>query len=359
MDSIIGITKEDWFKLLKENHFLINARHTSKALVITYLSFINSKVKRQEDKRFGQEIEATQITHPPLFIVGHWRSGTTFLQNMMVHDPHFAYPNMFEVRNPHTFLSRAHLLEIRRKQNRTITRPTDNVMVSIDSPSEEEFAVGVMSLKTPLLGWVFPRRRSHYERYLTFDDVSEAEINEWRFWYEYYFKKLTLKYQKPLLLKSPVNTARIGLLLKLFPDARFVHIHRHPYDVYRSTSKMYRTAVANSAFQNGFTPDKPEYIIDHYTRMYDAFFRDKALIPADHFTEIAFEDLESNTIGTVEKIYSDLNLPGFEQTKEGIERYQKETGPYQKNKFKELDDDIKQRLAKAWHRSFEEWNYQK
>jgi hypothetical protein len=265
---------------------------------------------------------------------------------------------MFEVRNPHTFLSREHLLEIRKKQNRPMKRPTDNVVVAIDSPSEEEFAVGIMSLKTPILGWVFPRRRSHYERYLTFDDVPKEEIREWEYWLMHFLKKLTLKYHKPLLLKSPVNTARIGLLLKLFPDARFVHIHRNPYDVYRSTSKMYRTAVANSAFQNGFTPDEPEYIIDHYTRMYDAFFRDIELIPTGNFTEIAFENLESNTIETIEKIYSDLRLSGFEQTKEGIERYQKENGSYQKNKFQELDDALKQRLFKAWRRSFEQWNYQ-
>jgi len=359
MDSIIGITKENWLKLLKENHFSINVRHTSKALVITYLSFINSIVKKKEEQRFGPDIESTEITQPPLFIVGHWRSGTTFLQNMLIHDPQFAFTNMFEVRNPHTFLSREHLLEIRKKQVTSMKRPTDNVIVSVDSPSEEEFAVGIMSLKTPILGWVFPRNRSHYERYLTFDDVSEEELKEWEYWFIHYLKKLTLKYHKPLLLKSPVNTARIGLLLKLFPKARFVHIHRHPYDVYRSTSKMYRTAVANSALQQGFTPDKPEYIIEHYTRMYDAFFRDKTSIPHGQFSEIAFKDLESNTIETIEKIYSDLGLSGFEQTKKGIEQYQKENGTYQKNTFKELDDTFKQRLSKDWKRSFEQWGYSK
>jgi hypothetical protein len=33
---------------------------------------------------------------------------------------------------------------------------------------------------------------------------------------------------KPLLIKSPVHTARVRLLLKLFPKAKFIYIHRHP-----------------------------------------------------------------------------------------------------------------------------------
>lgn len=37
---------------------------------------------------------------------------------------------------------------------------------------------------------------------------------------------------KPLLIKSPVHTARIGLLLDMFPRARFVYIHRHPLQVW-------------------------------------------------------------------------------------------------------------------------------
>jgi hypothetical protein len=36
---------------------------------------------------------------------------------------------------------------------------------------------------------------------------------------------------KPLLIKSPVHTARIPLLLRLFPKAKFIYMHRNPYEV--------------------------------------------------------------------------------------------------------------------------------
>lgn len=41
-----------------------------------------------------------------------------------------------------------------------------------------------------------------------------------------------------LLIKSPVHTARVKLLLELFPDAQFIYIHRHPFDVFKSAVNM-------------------------------------------------------------------------------------------------------------------------
>lgn len=42
----------------------------------------------------------------------------------------------------------------------------------------------------------------------------------------------------PLLIKSPVHTARVRLVLGLFPRARFLYIHRDPYEVFQSAVHM-------------------------------------------------------------------------------------------------------------------------
>lgn len=36
---------------------------------------------------------------------------------------------------------------------------------------------------------------------------------------------------KPLLIKSPVHTARLRMWLSMFPKAKFIYIHRHPIEV--------------------------------------------------------------------------------------------------------------------------------
>jgi hypothetical protein len=97
-------------------------------------------------------------------------------------------------------------------------RPMDNVLVNRLSPAEEEFAIGIKTLMTPLLGWVFPKNADWYQRYLTFEEVEENDIQFWKDEYLLFLKKLTFRYKKRLLLKNPLNTARINLLLSLFPD---------------------------------------------------------------------------------------------------------------------------------------------
>src|SRR5207245_5469736 len=72
----------------------------------------------------------------------------------------------------------------------------------------------------------FPQRYEHYTRYLTFAGVPAAELEEWKRTMVWFLKKLTLRYRRPIVLKSPPHTARIRLLLELFPEARFVNIHR-------------------------------------------------------------------------------------------------------------------------------------
>ena len=108
-------------------------------------------------------------------------------------------------------------------------------------PQEDEFALNCLTQMSPLLGWTFPRRAAHYDRFLTFRDCAPAEIARWQTALHWFVQKLTYKHGRPLVLKSPCHTARIRLLLEVFPDAKFVHIHRNPYDVFHSSLHLLRT----------------------------------------------------------------------------------------------------------------------
>ncbi|RLD14795.1 sulfotransferase [candidate division KSB1 bacterium] len=357
MDSIIGILRKDWLELLKKNKFKISFSKIPQSLIITYLSGVNTKYKKREDALYGQAIEQTPVSEPPLFILGHWRSGTTFLQSILANDDRFASPKIYECRNPHTFLVRQNVFEKRVNKMKGHKRPTDNVVLSINSPGEEEFAVAVMSLKSPLFGWMFPKNRNFYERYLTFDSVTGEETNQWESAYMHFLKKLTFKYKKTLLLKSPVNTARVKHLIKLFPNAKFVHIHRHPYEVYRSTEKMYRTAVLTSSFQGNIHRDIQKDILDHYKRMHQAYFRDRVLIPEEQLLEIRYQDLDQQPLNTVRLIYEKLNLPSFEVASNRIGAYLDSLKNYKKNEHPPLPEPLKAQIQKEWEQSFSEWGY--
>ena len=151
-----GMTLGDWWSLLRRHRFAIDPPHWPRALVQTAVSASNSVSARIERGRFGRRIEATQV-QAPLFILGHYRSGTTHLHNLLALDPQFAAPTFFQVLNPHTFLTTerwaaplADRLVVRRRYQ-------DEVALGAGVPSEDEVALGTMTGLSPYLGWYFPR----------------------------------------------------------------------------------------------------------------------------------------------------------------------------------------------------------
>ena len=129
------------------------------------------------------------------------------------------------------------------------------------------------------------------------------------------------------MLKSPPHTARIRLLLEIFPEARFVHVHRHPYAVFQSTMHMLESIWPYWNIQTAGKHATPEARIDRvlstYRLMYDAFFEQRHLIPAGHFFELSYEELERDPTGSLRGLYSALNLPGIEQQVVAMQDYLK------------------------------------
>ena len=307
--------------------------------------------------RYGAQIEAARI-EPPLFILGHYRSGTTHVHNLLALDQQFAAPTFFQVLNPHTFLSNERWVAPVVDRLVVRRRYQDEMALGAGLPSEDEFATCAMTGLSPYMGWCFPGDGADYDRYLTFRDAQESEVVRWEHALTTFLKKLTVRYGRPLVLKSPPHTARIRRLLDLFPDARFVHIHRDPYVVFRSTRHMIRAAQPLYHLREGPLQDGDDRIITVYTEMYDAFFADRGLIPEGRLCEVAYEDLEREPVGVVRSIYEVLGLSGFEDLRPRLEGYLASIAGYRKNRHDELSEPLSRRIAHEWGRSFDEWWYE-
>jgi hypothetical protein len=233
----------------------------------------------------------------------------------------------------------------------------DGMALGPDTPQEDEFAMCVSCLRSPFLGMAsFPRRAEHYDRYLTFAGVAPQEVEEWKTAFDWFLRKLTVRHGRRLLLKSPTHTARIRLLLELFPDARFVHIHRDPYAVFKSTQHLFRSLWPINVLQEP-QPDTDERILRRYTTMYDAFLAERDLIPAGQYHEVAYQRLVADPLGQVREVYERLRLTGFERVRPDLERYAASLGDYRPNAHTELPPEQRERVRSAWQRSFDVWNY--
>jgi len=352
--GLSGCSLRQWLKVLRENSYSVDARYWPRAVVTTFNSVGNSFWHWRE-KRFHDEIENTPVPDP-LFVLGIWRSGTTHLHNLLVQDDRFAAPNLYQVMYPHTFLSTESFLAPFAGMFAGETRPMDNVRFSIsDDPQEDEFSLSPDG-HTFMNQCAFPRTGCHhYRRLLTFEGASPEDIELWKRKLLWFYRKLTLKYARPLVLKSPAHTGRIKTLLEMFPNAMFVHIHRDPHRVVQSTLFMMEQAFAFWCFQ------KPnitiEQVISDYGEIYDAFFEQRELIPSGNFCEIAYDDLVADPMTTLRDVYEQLSLPEFEHAESSLETYLASIANYKTNHLRPPHEEVRRKLVERAPRAFAEYGY--
>lgn len=355
--TLAGMKFSDCWRFYKDNRFAIAPRHLFRAGFTLANSLGNSSAAAKERRLFGDEIEQAEI--PPLvFILGHWRSGTTHLHNLLTLDSQFACPNFYQVTFPNGFLVTEKWLPKLMGFFLPSTRQLDAMSYGFQSPAEDEFALAHDSLISPYLWWAFPRDPTGYEEFLTLRIVSAEQLSAWKESLVRFLKKLSIKYEsRTLILKSPTHTARLRLLAEMFPTAKFILIHRNPYEVFLSTHKMSRTIISFTKLQCYDPNIIDERTIRQYREMYDAYFDDRPAVDDGRLCEVAFTDLKKDPLGQIERIYEGVGLCGFDAMKPTLESYLASIADYRPNKHPDLPEETRTRLATEWARTFDEFGY--
>jgi hypothetical protein len=351
-----GMTFGDWWRILRQNGFEVDPPFWGRAALITLGSFPNTLLRRLENAIYSRQIVRTKV-EPPLFVLGAWRSGTTHLHNLFAQDDRFTFLNYFQALYPHSFLctertnaKAAHFLMPKK-------RVQDNMPMGVREPQEDELALCAIAGFSFLFSNAWPRNAAAYDRFLTMKDASDAEIGKWKASLMWLVRKLSFRYGRPLVLKSPAHTARIRLLLELFPEAKFDHIHRHPYAVVPSARHTVIKVTPWWALQRNDFKDLDDRTVGQYREIYDAYFEQRHLIPKGHLHELSFESLEQDPLGQLRAAYEALDLPSFSHAEPALRRYLTNIAGYKKNSLPDLSPEFKAKVASACRRCFEEWNY--
>jgi omega-hydroxy-beta-dihydromenaquinone-9 sulfotransferase len=228
-----------WIRLLASGNFDITFNCLPRILGVTALTPLNSLSYFASEAIYRRLAEATEI-EPPVFIMGHWRTGTTLLHELLSADPRYGYPTTFQCMFPSAFLLTERAFG-RSNMMLPKTRPSDNMTFGFESPQEEEFALANLGLGTLYRSIAFPLHGARDLGYIDLADLTTRERADWEAGFLWFLKRLQLAHQgKPLVLKSPLHTGRIATLMKLHPDARFIHLARNPYEVFPSTLKTWK-----------------------------------------------------------------------------------------------------------------------
>ena len=349
-----------WMKLLRRSEG-IDSAYVPRAAFVSLTTLLTSPLRLWEWVRYGRRVRSTAIHPAPVFIMGHWRSGTTHLHNLMCQDKNLGYLSTFQAMAPGFCLVGETVIKqflAKQAKSRYPTRLIDNIPLAFDGPQEDEFALANLSPFSFIHSFSFPQQaQGFFERCVLFDSLSEAARSRWIDTYLALLRKATLASGgKRLVVKNCAHTARIRTLLELFPDAKFIHIHRNPYHVFLSTLYLYNTVLPRSQLQEIEPGQVETCVLRFYDRLMRRFLADRSLIPPGNLVEIRFEDLEAAPVAQLRQVYDGLGLPGFAAAESDFRSYIDSVADYKKNTY-EMDGGVIAKVNQHWQFAFDQWGY--
>jgi hypothetical protein len=342
-----GMTLSGWLRLAIPRIHRIHPLRWPMAAIVTFSAAVNSVLTIVHDLVYGRAIAATPLKHPPIFIVGHWRSGTTLLHEMLVLDDQFAFPTTYECFAANHFILTGRFLPHLLGFLLPARRPQDNMEVSFEHPQEDEFALVSMGAPTPILRLAFPNEKPLYPEFVDMNNVADRDLVRWKNAMQQFVRMQSYVKGKPLVLKSPPHTGRIEILAELFPGAKFVHIVRNPYSLYPSTLRLWTAFEQVQAFQIPRFQNLEEFVFQTFERMYQGFEEQRAKIDPACICDIRYEDLVRDPVGQLRRVYEELDLGDFSRVQDKIEDFSTERRDYQPTPHN-LDDDAKAAVTQRW-----------
>ncbi|MEB3980269.1 sulfotransferase [Mycobacterium sp. 663a-19] len=351
----IGCSFSAWARLLIRNRFAVHPSRWHFAVLVTLASVVNSFLGWCQKILFGGRTAQTVVADAPIFIVGHWRTGTTLLHEMLVLDERHTGPTGFECVAPQHFLLTeriAPLLGFLVSKHRAM----DNMDLSLRHPQEDEFIWCMQGQPSPYLTLAFPNRPTQHERYLDLDQLTPRELEAWKRILYRFVQQVHLRRRKVVILKNPNHSFRIRVLLDVFPRARFIHIVRDPYVVYPSSLHLLKSLSRVHSLQRPTFDGLNEKVLSTYLHLHRKLDEGRELVDPARFYELRYEDLIADPEGQLRRLYEHLGLGGFEQYLPRLRRYLADHADYETNSY-ELTADQRAAVAERWGEVIDRYGY--
>jgi len=330
-----GCSFRAWMRLLIKNRFAVHPSRLYIAVIVTIMSVAHSALAVVQAIFFGRAVRRTKLVAPPIFILGHWRTGTTLLHELMIQDQRFAFPNTYQCVDPNHFLLTEKLFTKLFAFLLPKERPMDRMKAGWDRPQEDEFALCMLGQPSPYTTIAFPNRPPQDQEYLDLEGVPAAALARWKAALTVFLQQITYKTGKRIVLKSPPHTARIKVLKEMFPGALFIHIMRDPYVVFASTVNLWRTLNAVQGFQEPTNAGLEDQVFETFNRMHERLEEGKRMLGVDQFYELRYEDLVHDPSLTLQNVYDHLGLGGWNEMEPRLNQFLAGLRGYETNTYKQ------------------------
>ena len=345
-----------WLPLVAEHHGRASLSKWGLMATITGAAAFNSAAETLCSARFRRRLRSPPDTPPPLFIIGHWRSGTTLLHELLMLDDRFCCPNTYQCFAPGHFLLTEWFMTRALAWMIPAKRPMDDVAAGWDRPQEDEFALLNMGAPSPYRRMAFPVTSPAVPEALDLARLPPAELDRWRRCLRRFLAALAAADPRRPVLKSPPHTARVGVLAEMYPESRFLHVVRDPFVVFSSTMRLWRSLHEVQSLQVDRGDTLEPYVFAAFEEMYAAFDRDRAALAPGRLHEIRYEDLVADPVARLAEAYERLDLGGFDQVRPTLVETARSMKQYRTNTYVS-DPRIVAEISRRWGPFIERYGY--
>jgi len=337
---ITGVRFKLLHKLIGRNQCTFTPKVIFRYLILLQNAFWSSFFARRDKRLWGEAISKYPLPENPIFIVGHWRTGSTYLHQLMNLDEQLSAPTLYQTALPEGFITARPYYAPIMKQFIGKNRPFDNIKAGIDEPQECEFALFRITGDSPLERVLFPENKKYFllQKDVEFNHTDERG-SSWEKALKAYYTKLSWFSKKRLVLKNPFHSMRIATLHRIFPKACFIHIYRNPLQVVPSTIRMWTVVGSQNAMNNNWGAPLVDEVSSFYDTMLKEINGQFNQLPASQVTSIKYEELVANPTETLQRAYASLGMEFSPTFAARLEKYLTDNRNYEKNSYMLSDQD--------------------
>jgi len=355
ISPLIGSTPASYIRTLWGRK--IERKHYLKTFLTSVVVLVSALFQWYEKIYCNVKCRNYSLKHDPIFIIGHWRTGTTFLHNLLSKDPQMGYVTTYQTVFPNNLKSKF-LFRTFMRIMIPPKRPGDNVRLNVAYPQEEEFALTNINPLNYYQFMYFPQDyREYYDKYVRMEGMTGKVYTTWKKDYVKMVKKAMLNTGGDIpLLKNPCNTGRIKVMLDMYPNAKFVFLQRNPVIVFLSIKKFFSELLPTLWFHTITGEELDAMIFDIYVDLINDYLNTRSLIPPENLVEIKFEEYEKDPLNFIKDLYNRFRISGFEKAKPNLQAYIESMSGYRKNRY-EISRDLLDKIIEKWGFTMELWGY--
>ena len=336
-----------WVRLLVRNRFAVSFSKIPLVVLITLVTVLNTCMGWLQSLWYGRAVSKIQLPDDPVFIIGHWRTGTTMLHELLALDPRNRCPSTYESLSPNHFLLSKRVVRRLAWWMLPRTRPFDNMRMSFDRPQEDEVALSLRGQPSPFMTVAFPRRPVQDQPYVTLENLNPRQLTVWKSRLRQFLRLLLFSRSGRLVLKSPQHTFRLPVLNEMFPRAKFIYLVRDPYVLYPSTVHFWKTMYETYGLQSVDDETVREHVLTTLEQMHARLEATRSQIDADRFYALKYEELVDNPIEQLRLLYDFLDLGDFETARPAVKNYTERSRRYRTNEY-DLNADSRDTVTQRW-----------